>query len=827
MASVESDLKINYDSSKIQVLEGLEAVRKRPAMYIGSTGAPGLHHLVYEVVDNSVDEILAGGATSIEVVLQEGNICSVRDDGRGIPVDVMTKVKDPKLKGKSALEVVMTVLHAGGKFGDGAYKVSGGLHGVGVSCVNALSEYLEAEIHKDGKIYYQKYHRGVPEAKIAQTGKTKEHGTKITFKPDTKIFGDLEFSYDTISKRLRELAFLNAGIRISLTDAREENKSHVFIYEGGISEFVKYINANRSTLNPEPIKLEKQQGDTYVSFAIQYNDGYADNVFSFVNNINTIEGGTHLSGFRSALTRIFNKYIKAYGISKNKDRVVSGDDVKEGLTAVLSVKIPNPQFEGQTKTKLGNSEVEGVVNSVVNDALSTFFEENPKTAKLICLKCIQASEAREAARKARDLTRRKGALDGLGLPGKLADCQEKDPIKSEIFIVEGESAGGSAKQGRDRVFQAILPLKGKILNVEKSQLVKILSNEEIRTLISALGTGIGSGSDEKEGGFNIEKLRYHKIVLMADADVDGQHITTLLLTFFYRQLKPLIEKGFIYLAQPPLYKVKKGKTEKYMDNENQLQEWLLKEGVSNSEITNANSEKIKPKELDEMLKTILSIDEILIKLEPKHLGLEDYFSFKKLGKMPVYRIPLQSGGYKYFYSEKEYKDYEMQVITEKKEELISAGKEEDALNEDNLIPEHQGLWEFGKLLSLDEKLTSQKHNLEQYFPPEEINKKTKPMFIAKDSKVEKYLYSLSEVLKAVRGLGSSGVNIQRYKGLGEMNPEQLWETTMDPEKRKLLQVTLEDFAEAEKIFTTLMGDRVEPRRAFIETHALEVKNLDV
>lgn len=824
--NVEADLKINYDSSKIQVLEGLEAVRKRPAMYIGSTGPSGLHHLIYEVVDNSVDEILAGGATSIEVILKEGNICSVQDDGRGIPVDAMKKVKDPKLKGKSALEVVMTVLHAGGKFDGDAYKVSGGLHGVGVSVVNALSEYLEAEIHKDGKIYYQKYKRGAPEAKIKETGDTKEHGTKITFKPDTEIFGDIEFSYDTVSKRLRELAFLNAGVRISLTDTREENKSHVFLYEGGISEFVKYINANRSVLNPEPIKLEKQQGDTYISFAIQYNDGYADNVFSFVNNISTVEGGTHLSGFRSALTRIFNKYIKAQGLSKIKDRVVSGDDVKEGLTAVLSVKIPNPQFEGQTKTKLGNSEVEGIVNSIVHDALSTFFEENPKTAKLICLKCIQASEAREAARKARDLTRRKGALDGLGLPGKLADCQEKDPAKSELFIVEGESAGGSAKQGRDRVFQAILPLKGKILNVEKSQLVKVLSNEEIRTLIAAVGTGIGTG-DDRDAGFDITKLRYHKIVLMADADVDGQHITTLLLTFFYRQLKPLIEAGNIYLAQPPLYKVKKGKTEKYMDNEAQLQEWLLKEGISSSEITDAKGEKVKAKDLDEILKIILSIEEVLLRLEPKHLGLKDYFSFKKLGKMPVYRIPLQSGGYKYFYSEKEYKDYEMQIITEKKEALIADGKEADALNEDNLIPEHQGLWEFGKLLILDEKITKQKYSLEQYLPPEEISKKTKPMFIATDSKVEKYLYSLSEVLKAVRDLGSSGVNIQRYKGLGEMNPEQLWDTTMDPSRRKLLRIALEDTAEAEKIFTTLMGDRVEPRRAFIETHALDVKNLDV
>ncbi|MDR1941178.1 MAG: DNA gyrase subunit B, partial [Endomicrobium sp.] len=495
----EEELGKSYDSSKIQVLEGLEAVRKRPAMYIGSTGATGLHHLVYEVVDNSVDEILAGNATHIEVLIKEDNICQVQDDGRGIPVDPMKNVKDPKLKGKSALEVVMTVLHAGGKFDSGAYKVSGGLHGVGVSCVNALSEWLEVEVRREGEIYFQQYKRGVPQEKVKVIGQSKEHGTKVTFKADSLIFGDNVFSYDTVANRLRELAFLNAGVKITLTDERAENKSQVFLYEGGISQFVKYLNTNKRVINAEPIYLTKEIDNNYISFAIQYNESYSENVYSFVNNINTMEGGTHLSGFRSSLTRIVNEYIKNNGLLKNKDLSISGDDLREGLTAVLSVKIPHPQFEGQTKTKLGNSEIEGIVRSIVGDTLSIFFEENPKTARAICDKCIGAAIAREAARKAKDLTRRKGALESGGLPGKLADCQEKDATRCELFIVEGNSAGGSAKQGRDRVFQAILPLRGKVLNVEKAQLVKILSNEEIRTMFTALGTGVG----DCEGGFDI------------------------------------------------------------------------------------------------------------------------------------------------------------------------------------------------------------------------------------------------------------------------------------------------------------------------------------
>ena len=823
MSMSEEELGKTYDSSKIQVLEGLEAVRKRPAMYIGSTGAPGLHHLIYEVVDNSVDEILAGNATNIKVIIKEDNVCSVEDDGRGIPVDPMKNVKDPKLKGKSALEVVMTVLHAGGKFDSGAYKVSGGLHGVGVSVVNALSEWMEVEVKREGAVHFQKYRRGTPEEEVKEIGATKEHGTKTTFKADGEIFGDNIFSYDTIANRLRELAFLNAGVKITLADERVENKSQTFLYEGGISQFVKYLNTNKRVISPEPIYLIKEIENNYISFAIQYNDGYSENVYSFVNNINTIEGGTHLSGFRSSLTRIVNEYIKNNNLLKNKELSITGDDLREGLTAVLSVKIPHPQFEGQTKTKLGNSEIEGIVRSVVGDTLATFFEENPKTARAICDKTIGAAVAREAARKAKDLTRRKGALESGGLPGKLADCQEKNAERCELFIVEGDSAGGSAKQGRDRVFQAILPLRGKILNVEKSQLVKILSNEEIRTLISAVGTGVGEG----EGGFDLSRLRYYKIVLMADADVDGQHITTLLLTFFYRQLKPLIENGHVYIAQPPLYKVKKGKAEEYMQNEEQMQAWLFNEAMASIKATPTDGKTLTPKQLEEFLKLLREIENLLLKLEVKALGLKEYNSFKEAGALPLYRSPLSNGGYKYFYTEQEYRQFEEQAVAEKREELLAAGTPETEIDNDSLMPDHQSLREFGKLLAAENKVKEAGFTLLNYPAIEDEKKKTKPLFTVGDGKKDILVYSLQEFLKAVKEAGAQGATIQRYKGLGEMNPEQLWETTMDPSKRKLVRVAIEDAADTEKVFTMLMGDKVEPRRAFIESHALEVKNLDI
>jgi DNA gyrase subunit B len=849
----------NYDSSSIQVLEGLEAVRKRPAMYIGSTGPAGLHHLVYEAVDNSVDEILAGRCSSVEVILQQGNICVVLDDGSGIPVDPM---KDPKLpaniRGKSALEVVMTVLHAGGKFEKGAYKVSGGLHGVGISCVNALSEWMKVEVYREGKIWTQSYKRGKPDHEVKAVGKSDDHGTRVTFKPDTEIFKEIEFSYDVLSNRLRELAFLNAGAKITIIDEREDKK-HTFHYEGGITQFVKYLNANKKTMHADPItfsrvKNDAAEGAVTVDFAIQYNDDYSENVYTFVNNIKTPEGGTHLAGFRSALTRIINDYIKKYDMLKGKNFGVTGDDCREGLCAVLSCKIPNPQFEGQTKAKLGNAEIEGVVKSAVGEALVTFFEENPSTAKAICAKAMQAGEAREAARKAKELTRRKGVLDGSSLPGKLADCQERDPEHAELFIVEGDSAGGSAKQGRDRAYQAILPIKGKILNVEKARLVKILSNEEVRTLIAAIGTGIGEG----EEGLKIEKLRYHKLIIMADADVDGQHIRTLLLTFFYRQMKALVDKGHIYIAQPPLFKVKKGKNEMYVETEEKMEQWLLNEGRNSVEVTainpaNQKSKKLDPDDLKDLLKVLADLENTLRHLERKGLHLEEFLAYHEAGKLPLYRVEVSAGDYLFFYSEKEWRAFRDDFVAQAKAKFAAekAEKEKKApakaeaktetkpvegapepeavvasdADEEAFEPDMQELWEMARLGKIAENLQTMGLDLKWY----EVlrDEKTKPLFRAKTDRTETDGYSLKELIESVRDAGRAGAQIQRYKGLGEMNPDQLWETTMDPKRRKLLKVILEDPADTELAFTTLMGDKVEPRRQFIERHAKEVKNLDI
>ncbi|MBI4386888.1 MAG: DNA topoisomerase (ATP-hydrolyzing) subunit B [Elusimicrobia bacterium] len=820
-----------YDASKIQVLEGLEAVRKRPAMYIGSTGPSGLHHLVYEAVDNSVDEILAGRCSAVDVILHPGNSCTVLDNGSGIPIDPMRDVKDPKLKGRSALEVVMTVLHAGGKFDRRAYKVSGGLHGVGISVVNALSEWVEVEVYREGKAWYQAYDRGKPRAAVTAKAKSDEHGTKVTFKPDPDIFNGHQFSYDVLSNRLRELAFLNAGARISITDEREDKK-HTFHYEGGISQFVKFLNANKKTLYPEPIAFEKTREEVVVDFAIHYNEEYSENVYSFVNNINTPEGGTHLAGFRSALTRAINDYIKKFDMLKGKPFSIGGDDVREGLTAVLSIKIPNPQFEGQTKSKLGNAEVEGTVKSIVGDALTTFFEENPATAKAIVGKAMAAAEAREAARKAKELTRRKGVLGDTSLPGKLADCQERDPERSELFVVEGDSAGGSAKQGRDRSFQAILPIKGKILNVEKARLVKVLSNEEVRTLIAAIGTGIGR---EGEEGFRLEKLRYHKLIIMADADVDGQHIRTLLLTFFYRQMKPLLDKGHIYIAQPPLYKVKKGKTELYVDNEEKMEQWLLNEGRNSIEVTAINPGTGKAKTLDteelrELLKLLSEIENLLRHLERKGFHLDDFVAYYEKGRFPLSRVETTPGEHLFFYSEKEWREYRDKHVAEQKAKLAleQPPRGEEILSQEDeeaLEPDVVELWEMPKLAKQADVLKDMKIDIRWYDLLRD--EKTKPLFRAKTERSESEGYSLKELLMAVREAGRSGASIQRYKGLGEMNPEQLWETTMDPKRRKLLKVTLEDPADAELAFTTLMGDKVEPRRAFIEKHAREVRNLDI
>ncbi len=818
-----------YDSSKIQVLEGLEAVRKRPAMYIGSTGPQGLHHLVYEVVDNSVDEILAGGCNRIDVIIKEGNVCSVSDNGRGIPVDPMKDVNDPKLKGKSALEVVMTVLHAGGKFDKekGGYKISGGLHGVGVSVVNALSEWLEVEVRRDGKIWYQKYKRGKPECDVKIIGETKDTGTTVTFKPDEKIFGNIKFSFDTLANRLRELAFLNPGVRITIIDERDDKK-YSFFFEGGIKQFVKFLNTNKTVLHQEPIYISKKEDDIYLDIAIQYNNEYSENVYSFVNNIKTVEGGTHLSGFRSALTRVINDYIRKYELVKEKDFSVNGDDVREGLSAVISIKIPNPQFEGQTKTKLGNSEVEGIVRSLAGDALSVFFEENPTIAKAICNKAIEAQRAREAARKAKELARRKGAIFDSGLPGKLADCQERDPEKTELYIVEGDSAGGSAKQARDRVFQAVLPLRGKIINVEKAQMLKVISNEQIRTLIAAIGTGVGGGED----GFDISKLRYGKIIIMADADVDGQHIRTLLLTFFYRQMKPLIEQGRVFIAQPPLYKVKKGKFEAYFQNDEELNRWILLQAVDSLSVRDVKGREIEKKELKDIVNIIFQIGEIIRKLEVKSLTLSDYLNFERSGRIPVYRVEVSPGSYRYFYSEKEWLDYEDEYIEKRKQEVRKDLNQENLEREEELGPSFQTLSEFSKLYNLNLSLKKYGYSLDDYFSSDlkdynEKEDKKKYLFEVRSDKNTYTINSLKELGDIINKEGTQGATIQRYKGLGEMNPQQLWETTMDPNRRKLLKVTLEDSAEAEAIFTTLMGDNVEPRRKFIEENALEVKNLDI
>ncbi|HAH06033.1 MAG TPA: DNA topoisomerase (ATP-hydrolyzing) subunit B [Elusimicrobia bacterium] len=827
-----------YDASKIQVLEGLDAVRKRPAMYIGSTGPSGLHHLVYEAVDNSVDEILAGRCSSVEVILHTGNAVTVLDDGSGIPVDPMKDVKDPKLKGKSALEVVMTVLHAGGKFDRQAYKVSGGLHGVGISVVNALSEWVEVEVYREGQVWFQRYERGKPKAPVSATGKSEDHGTKVTFKPDPDIFNGHQFSFDVLSNRLRELAFLNAGAHITIIDEREDKK-HVFHYEGGISQFVKFLNANKKPIFPEPITFSKEKDDVVADFSIQYNEDYSENVYSFVNNINTPEGGTHLSGFRSALTRVLNDYIKKYDMLKGKNFSITGDDVREGLTAVLSIKIPNPQFEGQTKAKLGNAEIEGTVKSIVGEQLVTFFEENPATAKAIIGKALGAAEAREAARKAKDLTRRKGVLGEGSLPGKLADCQERDPARCELFIVEGDSAGGSAKQGRNREFQAILPIKGKILNVERARLVKILSNEEIRTLISAIGTGIGEPATEPDSdeGMRVEKLRYHKLIIMADADVDGQHIRTLMLTFFYRQMRPLIERGHIFIAQPPLYKVKKGKKELYVDTEEKMNAWLLKEGLEETEIRAFSPDGKKSKVLDKkdvelILRYLIETESLLRHLERKGILFADFLRFKGEGRFPVYRFEEAPGQYLYFYSDKEWREKQASLLAARrerlKEELKAEGEpdaEVDAGDEDPGF-DVQELWEFGKLRQLTEYLEQMGLNLTWYERHKE-DETTLPLFSSKTPRGEKMGYGMHEMLEAVREAGKAGASIQRYKGLGEMNPEQLWETTMDPKRRKLVKVTLDDLAGAEDTFTKLMGDKVGPRKQFIETHAKEVRNLDI
>jgi len=787
-----------YTASDIKVLEGLEAVRKRPAMYIGDTGTYGLHHLVYEAVDNAVDEALAGYCDSIKVILHSDGSCSVGDNGRGIPVDIH------KESGRPAAEVVLTVLHAGGKFEHSAYKVSGGLHGVGISVVNALSESLDIEIRRGGHVWTQHYEYGVPQGELTAGEKTTKHGTIVKFKPDAKIFEETAFSFDTLSNRLRELAFLNKGLKIVIEDERDE-RSHTFLYKGGIIEFIKHLNQNKTPIHPKVLFFEGKKDGIEVEVALQYNDGYQENLFSFANNINTREGGTHLTGFRAALTGTISGYAKANGFLKSFKGDVSGDDVREGLTAVVSVRIPDPQFEGQTKARLGNSEVRGLVQQIVNDRLAEAFEEDPTTARKIADKCVRAAQAREAARKARELTR-KGGRDDEGLSAKLADCSEREPQFRELFLVEGDSAGGSAKQGRDRKTQAVLPLRGKIINAEKARYDKVLSHQEIRLLISALGTGIGPEE------FDIAKLRFHKVILMTDADVDGAHIRTLLLTFFFRHMVQVIEAGHLFIAQPPLFKVKKGKAEKYLMTEREMEEFLLTQWVEKASVKVPG--KAAPLRGEALLDTLRRV------LEFKAL----FGKFCRRGiPAPVLDGLLRK---KFKATKRGVRDEEIvAAVKEVTGELAGwAAREVAGENGDATLVQITGAqpatFSIDLLKSPDYSQLFECHA--------EIAALHKgPCEVVDGSGKEISAKSLDELMRGIMDFAKEGVTLQRYKGLGEMNPEQLWETTMNPATRTLLKVTMEDAVGADEIFTMLMGDAVEPRRDFIEKNALYVINLDI
>ncbi len=801
----------DYTADKIRVLDDPTAVRKRPAMYIGSTGAKGLHHLVYEVVDNSIDEALAGFCDDIKVIIHIDNSVTVEDNGRGIPVEMHPT------EGKPAAEVVMTTLHAGGKFDNQTYKVSGGLHGVGVSVVNYLSESLEMEIRRHGNVYHQLYKRGTPQGSLEKTGKTKRSGTKITFKPDSEIFEELEFSFDILSQRLRELSFLNKGIVISIQDERSE-KHHEFHYKGGIVSFVTHLNRNKKPVHRKPIAFYAEKESILVDIAFQYNDGYSETIFSFANTINTHEGGTHMSGFRSALTRTMNAYMgKATSLPKNLKTSLDGSDLREGLTAVISVKLPNPQFEGQTKTKLGNSEVKGLVESVVNEKLSTYLEEHPDVAKKIIEKAVDAARAREAARKAKELIRRKSFMEGSSLPGKLADCEEKDPALSELFLVEGDSAGGSAKQGRNRHFQAILPLKGKILNVEKARFDKMVENQEIITMVTALGTGIGK--DE----FDPKRLRYHNIIIMTDADVDGSHIRTLLLTFFYRQMPDLVAKGHLYIAQPPLFRVQKGKKGIYLKDQREYEEFLITSGAENLEVAGAESIRaIKGERLVAFTKKILEYEKLLQKMQRKN-------QVRELVEALVQTPRFDARTLKEKQVVQEMLHQVMSLITEEHPEMapvefdLGMDFEHDCFKVD-IFSQENGRQ---RKTHIDQEFLSSPEFEEIKKVAKEIRATATPPFRIDHNGDTQEIKTCLELIEQVFALGKKGLTIQRYKGLGEMNPDQLWETTMDPETRTLLQVRIDDEVEADSIFTVLMGDQVEPRREFIYENALEVSNLDI
>ncbi len=808
----------NYDESSINVLEGLEPVRLRPSMYIGNVDVEGLHHLVYEVVDNAIDEAMAGYCTTIMVTIHTDGSISVLDDGRGIPIGIHKTERIP------AVEVVLTKLHAGGKFDNESYKVSGGLHGVGVSVVNALSNLLEVEVYNNGKIYFQAFQKGIKICELTQKGTTDKRGTKIHFIPDETIFNTIEYSQEILSRRLRELAFLNKGIKIILEDERSDQKDEYF-YEGGIKSFVEYLNRRHTGIH-QPIFIEGSRNDVEIEVCMQYNDTFSEKIFTFANNINTVEGGFHLIGFKAALTRTINQYATNGNVPKNLQAKIGGDDVREGLTAIISIRIKTPQFEGQTKTKLGNSEVKGLVESLVNEKLSSFLEENPSVGKKIMAKAVDAARARDAAKRARDMARKQGALTDSTLPGKLAECQSSDPKERELFIVEGDSAGGSAKQGRDRKFQAILPLRGKILNVEKARFDKILSSEEIKNIITALGTGVGSEE------YDIEKIRYHKIVIMTDADVDGSHIRTLLLTFFYRQMREIIEKGYLFIAQPPLLKVGKGKNEVYLKEETDLNDYVLKR-ISNQKYIKYQGGEIRDHKLYLFVCDLSEYFTAMSKIKNRGIstdlveyliksGIEDKQTLRDEDKMKAVCNELRENGYSVtdVSWNPDRNVFEMTVTA-----VPKTNDDEFSNSQQQVRPvkigrgfihsiNYQKALMINKKINLNDKPPFQIHNIEN---EEDGQKESRPVVF--ENKKELFDYLLQEAKK--------GINIQRYKGLGEMNPDQLWETTMNPEKRTMMKVKIEDAVDADEIFTVLMGDVVEPRREFIQNHALEVSVLDI
>lgn len=805
-----------YTAANITVLEGMAAIRKRPAMYIGDTGERGYHHLVYEVVDNSIDEALAGHCTHIDVTINPDGSLSVTDNGRGIPVDMHP------VENRPALEVVLTTLHAGGKFDGTNYKVSGGLHGVGVSCVNALSEWMEVEVRRDHKIYRQRYECGHPVTTLEVVGETSGTGTRVTFYPDHTIFTCHAFKWDILANRLRELAFLNRGVSIRFRDMEsEQERDESFLFNGGIIEYIEYLNKNKSAVHNQVIYFTGSRDMVECEIAMQYTEAYSEIEYSYCNNINTIEGGTHLSGFRSALTRTVNKYIADNNLQKSNEEALTGDDIREGITVVVSVKVPQPQFEGQTKTKLGNGEVEGIVAQIVNDQLGTFFAENPNVARKVVEKAVLAARARIAARKARDLTRRKGALDSMALPGKLADCSERDPAKCELYLVEGDSAGGSAKQGRNRETQAILPLRGKVLNVEKARIDKILNNNEIRTMITAVGAGFGADD------FDISKVRYHKIIIMTDADVDGAHIRTLLLTFFYRQMPKLVEHGYIYLAQPPLYKIMRKQREEYIDSDEELTQRLLFLGADDLRVRTRDGRVLDEAQLSELLELLAALEGTARGVARRGLVIEDLLKQRKEegGEFPRYVTGVGPGeSVQLAYA---FNDAELAQARAAAEAVLGASIDLAETQVQALLPTQQmpfrwlELYRSGILKKQIDTLHGLGFEVRDYLESEEA-----ALYIVEDGR-ETPLAALPALLEEVRERGRKGLTIQRYKGLGEMNPDQLYNTTMDPERRRLLRVRLEDAVKADAMFTLLMGDEVEPRRKFIENNALNVKNLDV